>query len=124
MTILAAPDEIGLLVTGDIEHHDHTGRHLVGGITLTDDRTVQQRLDLADARLHAALLILRRVVLRVLAQIPMGTRDLDLRRDPRTSIGAEVVEFCAESVVRLLAEERLGHNGVHLDAVSGAPVVT
>jgi short-chain Z-isoprenyl diphosphate synthase len=71
----------------------------------------QQLLELPDARLHLALLVLGRVVLGVLAQVAVGAGDLDLGGDPLATLGLERLELALEAVVGLLAQVGLGHGG-------------
>jgi hypothetical protein len=68
-------------------------------------------LELADAGLHPALLVLGGVVLGVLAQVAVAPRLLDLGGDLLAALGLERLELGLEAVVGILAEVRLGHGG-------------
>src|SRR4051794_41543496 len=97
-----------LVVEVERRHRDqHAGPDRVGRRRRLDDVGVAEHLlNVPDACLHQTLLVLGGVVLRVLAQIAVLARDLDLLGDlgaPRTG---EVVELGLQPVVRVQRERR------------------
>ena len=95
----------------------------VRGRRLADFRGAQQHLQLADARLLLALLLLGRVIPAVLAQVAFLPRGLDSLHDLRTPRPGEVLQLVDEAVVRLLGEPGLGRGVGHGDLSSAGQVV-
>src|SRR5229473_1918849 len=104
-----------VLVTGEPDRHGHARPdHALSPWRLADPGVLQDVLDLPDARLLLALLLLGRVVAAVLPQVALVSGGLDLLRDLHTRGAGQIVELRLESVMRLLGEPgdilaRLGH---------------
>src|SRR6266849_1759801 len=105
-----------VLVALEPDRHRHARTdHAIRARRLADPRVVEDVLQLVDAGLLLALLLLRRVVAAVLAQVPLVSGRLDLLGDLDTARPGEVVQLRLEPVVRLLSEPgdgvvaRLGH---------------
>ena len=78
---------------------------------LDDLGVLEQRLELADAPLHVALLVLGRVVVAVLREVAQLAGALDLGGDLDAAPRGEVVELGAQPVVRLLGQLVRFHGG-------------
>ena len=94
---------LGITVVHD--RHDGAWADDPGFRRLHDLRALEQRLELADATLHVALLIFGGVVVAVLRQITQLARPFDLRRHLDPATRDEVVELCLEAYVRLAGEQ-------------------
>src|SRR6266567_5002587 len=112
-----------VLVALEPDRHRHAGTdHAIRPRRLPDARVVQDVLQLVDAGLLLALLLLRRVVTAVLAQVTLVPGRLDLLGDLDAAGPGEVVQLRLEPVVRLLGKPGdgviagLGH-GYSSDAV-------
>src|SRR5919106_5923827 len=103
--ILAAADEERLLVAVLVDGgHDVAGADDVASGRRADLRAPQHVLELADARLHLALLVLGRVILGVLAQIAVCPRGFDRCGCLLATRGFEMVEFRLQTIVGRLGQ--------------------
>src|SRR5712691_370594 len=105
-----------VLVALEPDRHRHAGTdHAIGARRLPDTRVVQDVLQLVNAGFLLALLLLRRVVTAVLAQVTLVPGRLDLLGDLDTAGPGKVVQLGLEPVMRLLGQPgdgviaRLGH---------------
>ena len=81
------------------------------GAALDDLGRLEQVLELADAALHVALLVLGGVVVAVLAEVAHQAGRLDLLRDLDPPTGREVVELGLQPVVGGAGELVRRHSG-------------
>ena len=79
-----------------------------GGGRCADLGVAQQLVQLADPRLHLALLVLGRVIAAVLLEVALGAGRGDPRRDLGTTLAGEVQELGIQAVVGVLGQPRLG----------------
>src|SRR5690606_3866129 len=111
--LLDRADEValGVLVVLVDDRHDRPAGHRVGDLALVDGLgDLHERLEVADAGLGLALLLLGRVVVAVLLQVAHLPGGLDLAGDLDAPLGGEVLVLLGEAVEGLLAEEvRLSH---------------
>ena len=84
--------------------------------------TLDKELELADAALHVALLILGRVVVAILAEVAQEARGFDLLRHGDASAGAEVVVLGLQTLVSGPRQVGTGHKGSKSTADPDAPV--
>ena len=101
MALLDGADQVALLVVVTLvgEGHHRTGHHHVGGGDLDDLGVLEHTLEVADAGLHLALLLLGGVVVAVLRQVPEFTRRLDLAGDLGAAMGGEFLKFGTQTVM-------------------------
>src|SRR6266550_493327 len=102
--------QVGLVLVFEIERlhgDDHAGTDLLGGSGRLNDLGVSQhRLDVADARLHESLLVLRGVVLGVLADVAVLARSLDAFRDRVPAGGRQLLQLRTEPGVGVQRQRR------------------
>src|SRR5207249_9645339 len=79
------------------------------GTGIDDLGVLEHGLELADACLHATLIVLGRVVVTVLGQVTQLTGSLDRRRDLDAATGREVVELGLQALVGVLGKLRRSH---------------
>ena len=107
-TLLDVTDEVALgLVVGVAlvdEGDDAAGPDDAFGGRGDDLGVLEDVLELADASLHVALLVLGRVVVAVLGEVAELARPLDLLGHLDSTAGGQVVELGAQTVVRLLRQ--------------------
>jgi hypothetical protein len=90
-------------VVVEVDRDDRARPDLVAGRRLADPGAAQQFVQVADARLLLALLLLGGVVAAVLPQVALFAPSVDLRGD-RRSVGDELLELGLQTVVRVLGE--------------------
>src|SRR5690606_27188815 len=99
---LAAAEQELLLVAEDERRDDGAGANRAVGLgRLAGLRVLEDRGQLADASLLLALLVLRRVIPAVLAEVAFLAGSLDALRDLLAADGREVLELRREPVVGL-----------------------
>ncbi len=95
--LLQVPDEVALghavVVALVDDGHDRAGETIPSSSALDDLGGLDDVLELADAAFHVALLVLRRVVVAVLAEVAQQSGRLDLLGDLDPTPGGEVVEL-------------------------------
>src|SRR5436190_19793608 len=105
--VLARTDEEAFLlrVVTEVHRDDHARTGDAGlGRRLANLRLAEQLLQLTDACLRLALLLLGSVVAAVLLEISLFPRRLDPLDDLGAARAGEVVELALQPVVRLLGE--------------------
>src|SRR6266542_2373335 len=99
--LLAAAEEVGLLVAGALQPADHSRTSLAGVPWRPDDRRAEDLLELADAGLHHALLVLGGVVVGVLSDVAMLASHADRLGDTLATGGLELVQLPAQALIGL-----------------------
>jgi hypothetical protein len=111
--LLDRPDEVALdLVVALVpQRHDAAAGGRAGALAAVDDhRLVEQLGELADAQLHAALVLPGGVVVGVLAQVAELPSRLDGAGDVDPAAGREIVQLLPETLVGGPGQMGLGHS--------------
>ena len=85
--------------------------HVAGGAGVDDDRVLQHLLELADAGLVEAVLVLGRVVVGVLLDVAVLAGPLDRERELPPARRGAFFQFRLQPLVGLGREVGLGHGG-------------